>query len=208
MFSAPGIGESPVARCGSTDDSATRNVNCPAIVGYARAHRHAEGLEAQLGALRDAGAARLYSDDAKGAAIIRPGLQAAIAGLSAGDCLAVVSLDRLAWREDGLREVLAAVAGRHAHIRSLSEDFDTRSPSDIFGVMRALDAFADRVRLARAVEAQPTGGIDHRQRIEPAAWAQMRPRIESGEVTPAQAAKALGVARSTILRRQRAEGGA
>lgn len=208
MFTGLHIGAAPVARCVTTGDSATRNTDCKAVVGYARAHRHAECLEAQLDALRDAGAARLYSDDAKGAAIIRPGLQAAIAGLSAGECLAVVSLDRLAWREDGLREVLAAVAGRHAHIRSLTEDFDTRSSSDIFGVMRALDAFADRVRLARAVEARPTGGIDHRQRIEPAAWAVMRPRIESGEVTPAQAAKALGVARSTILRRRRAEGGA
>lgn len=201
MFSAVSPSADDVARCVDTPRSATRNACRGTIVGYARAHRDAAALGAQLEALGRLGAVRLYRDDAKGAAAIRPGLDAALGALSPGDCLAVVSLDRLAWREADLRAVIAAVAARHGHLWSIAEDFDTRSSSDIFSLVRAFDAFAEGVRVAREAEADRRGA-DNRLRISPEAWAEADSKLENGELTTAQAAKALGVARSTVWRRQ------
>lgn len=204
MFSGHQTGESPVACCVSSQRYAPRNSDGLAVVGYARAYQRPGSLEAQAEALAAVGAIEVYSDDAKGAAVIKPGLDAVINRLRPGECVVVASLDRLAWREDHLREIIDTIGARQAHLWSLAEHFDTRSHSDIFTIMRALDAFASRVRIAREAEGRPPKQQDRRQKIDDDAWAEALKRLDAGETTAAQVAKAFGVARSTISRRQKA----
>ena len=169
-------------------------------IGYGRAWRNAAALTRQHSQLQAIGCAALYGDEAKGSATFRPGLDAAIGALSAGDCLAVVSLARLAWREDELRQIILAVQARHAHLRSLSEDFDTRSPSSVFQTIRALQAFADAVRQDR--EGEALGGADPRTiPVAAEALARAIASVEDGSTTAEQASAALGISRATFYRR-------
>ena len=182
-------------RCATTANAAPH-------IGYAR-DRDGPRLARLIERRRAAGCDQVFSDAAHGAAMFRPGLDAAIAALAPGRLLAVDSLALLTWREDELRKILFAVESAGAHILADAEAFDTRRESDIFSLARSLDAFASSVRAARMAETAMLRA-DRRSKIEPAAWRQMRAKIDSGEVTVAAAAVALGVKRSTIYRRMEA----
>lgn len=206
MFMGHQIGVSPVARCVFPRSEATRNTDGASVVGYARAFNHASSLDGQAEALAAVGAAKVFCENVKGAAVIRPALDALLADLAPGECVVVASLDRLAWREDELRQVIEAINAKRGHLWSLAEGLDTRTPTDAFKIMRALEAFSSGVRLAREAESRPPQK-DRRQKIEDTAWAAAFKRLSAGEITPAQVARSLGVARSTITRRQKARAG-
>ena len=73
------------------------NLKVSQTVGYSRVSTHDQDLTLQLDALRPAGCAEdhLFVDQASGAKTDRPGLDACLAALEAGDTLLVWRLDRL-----------------------------------------------------------------------------------------------------------------
>lgn len=194
---APDTTPVPVACRASDLRHATRDTG-PLMVGYARVFARPFALADEIAALRAAGCAEVYSDDARGAGVSRSGLAAALGSLRPGDCLAVVGLDRLTWRYDCLLQLMAEIGDRGAHLWTLVDGFDTRAAHNPFGIFRALDYFNGSVTVARAAE---TGLSDPRHKVTASEIEQARARMDSGEMSADEAAKALGIHRSSLYRR-------
>jgi len=99
------------------------------IYGYARVSTDGQTLDAQLHALREAGAESTFRETASGAKADRAQLRRALDQLSAGDVLVVTRLDRLARSTRDLLNVLAQIAAKEARFRSLADTWaDTTTP--------------------------------------------------------------------------------
>lgn len=169
-------------------------------VGYARTPHSAAALDRQIAELRASGCETVFGDVANGAAIIRPGLDTALAALRPGDVLAVASLALLTWRWDGLWPIISAVEKAGAHVVSAAERLDTRDARGFFDSARILDAFGVSVRAARKAEASASRP-DSRCRISDDAWAEVVPLLLAGSLSANAAALRLQVNRSTVYRR-------
>ena len=100
-----------------------------AIIGYARVSTDGQTLDAQIAALKAAGAARIYRETASGAKAERRELGRALKSMTAGDTLLVTRLDRLARSTRDLLNILDAVAKGGAGFRSLADIWaDTTTP--------------------------------------------------------------------------------
>ena len=91
------------------------------IIGYARVSTDAQALDAQVEALRSAGAGQVFQEKISGARRDRPELRRLLARLGDGDELLVTRLDRLARSTRDLLEVLAEIGDRDATFRSLGD---------------------------------------------------------------------------------------
>jgi DNA invertase Pin-like site-specific DNA recombinase len=79
------------------------------IYGYARVSTDGQSASAQVAALTDAGADKVFRETASGAKTDRLQLRRAIETLTAGDVLLVTRLDRLARSTRDLLNSLAAI---------------------------------------------------------------------------------------------------
>jgi len=125
------------------------------IIGYARVSTDGQTLDAQLAALKAAGAERVFSEKVSGAKTDRRALARAIEALHATDVLLVTRLDRLARSTRDLLNVLDQVAQRQAGFRSLADPMiDTTSPHGklILAVLAALAEFERSMILSRTSE--------------------------------------------------------
>jgi DNA invertase Pin-like site-specific DNA recombinase len=99
------------------------------IYGYARVSTDGQSVAAQVAALADAGAVKVFREVARGARADRPQLRRALRELASGDVLMVTRLDRLARSTRDLLNVLAAIAAEGASFRSLGDTWaDTTTP--------------------------------------------------------------------------------
>jgi DNA invertase Pin-like site-specific DNA recombinase len=80
------------------------------IIGYARVSTAGQTLDDQVGALRAAGAVKVYQEKVSGARSDRPQLAKALTAVKAGDVLVVTRLDRLARSTRDLLNILAQLA--------------------------------------------------------------------------------------------------
>lgn len=115
------------------------------LIGYARVSTREQHLEAQLARLREAGCARIYCEKVSGAASVRPGWQACLEALRAGDTLAVVRVDRMGRRLRELVTALEELRELGAHVRSLEEGLDTSAKGGAFA-FTLIAALAEKVR--------------------------------------------------------------
>jgi DNA invertase Pin-like site-specific DNA recombinase len=125
------------------------------IVGYGRVSTDGQTLDAQLAALRNAGAEKVFAEKISGARSDRRQLQRAIEALASGDVLLVTRLDRLARSTRDLLNVLDAVAKRGAGFRSIADPIvDTTSPHGklILAILGALAEFERSMILSRTSE--------------------------------------------------------
>jgi DNA invertase Pin-like site-specific DNA recombinase len=99
------------------------------IYGYARVSTDGQSVEAQVTALTDAGAEKVFREVASGAKTDRAQLRRALDALGPGDVMMVMRLDRLARSTRDLLNTLAAITGKQAGFRSLSDTWaDTTTP--------------------------------------------------------------------------------
>jgi len=99
------------------------------MYGYARVSTDGQSVEAQVAALRAAGAVTVYREVASGAKTDRAQLRQVLARLAAGDVLMVTRLDRLARSTRDLLNTLAAITGKGAGFKSLGDAWaDTTTP--------------------------------------------------------------------------------
>src|SRR3954463_8068083 len=91
------------------------------IYGYARVSTDGQSVEAQVTALTDAGAEKVFREVASGAKTDRAQLRRTLDALSPGDVLVVTRLDRLARSTRDLLNTLAAITGKKAGFRSLGD---------------------------------------------------------------------------------------
>jgi DNA invertase Pin-like site-specific DNA recombinase len=99
------------------------------ICGYARVSTDGQSVAAQVAALQDAGADKVFREVASGVQADRAQLRKAIAMLAVDDVLMVTGLDRLARSTRDLLNTLAAITGNGAGFRSLGDAWaDTTTP--------------------------------------------------------------------------------
>ncbi|MDQ1158986.1 DNA invertase Pin-like site-specific DNA recombinase [Sphingomonas sp. SORGH_AS 950] len=99
------------------------------LIGYARVSTIDQDLALQTDALARAGCERIFADKASGAKTDRPGLTEALQFLRTGDTLVIWKLDRLGRSIRGLIDLAAGLSDRKIDFRSLTDGFDTATPS-------------------------------------------------------------------------------
>jgi len=99
------------------------------IYGYARVSTDGQSVAAQVDALTEAGAEKIFKEVASGAKTDRAQLHRLLKLLDEGDVLLVTRLDRLARSTRDLLNTLAEITGRKAGFRSIGDTWaDTTTP--------------------------------------------------------------------------------
>lgn len=120
------------------------------LVGYARVSTTEQDLTLQLDALKRHGCTpkTIFVDTASGARAQRPGLEACLATLQAGDVLVVWRLDRLGRSMSHLVTLVEQLRERGIGFRSICDgviDTTTASGELIFNLFSALAQFEQRL---------------------------------------------------------------
>jgi len=150
------------------------------IVGYAGVSTDEENLELQIDALTRAGCDTIHTDQGVSAGdVSRPGLDAILTTLSAGDTLMVWRLDRLGLSLSKLIDLATHLESREIQLCSIMESITTNSSSGalIFHLMAALVRFersliSERTRAGMAAaqaRGKPIGrkrALDDEQRAQ------------------------------------------
>jgi len=99
------------------------------IYGYARVSTTDQNIEMQRDALLSAGAIEIFEDEGvSGTVANRPGLDALINEIRAGDVVLVWKLDRLGRSARNLLELAELLKSKGVSIRSLQDGIDTSGP--------------------------------------------------------------------------------
>ncbi|MBV9531180.1 MAG: recombinase family protein [Bradyrhizobium sp.] len=175
------------------------------ILGYARVSTGDQDVAGQELRLRQAGAIKVFTDVQSGRSMDRPGLAALLDYARGGDTLAVVRLDRLGR---SLAELLATVdllKGRAVALLSLEEKIDTTSAAGelVFHVFGAIAHFERRLIAERTKDgiaaARARGKRPGRQPLDADRIAAALKLVSAG-LSPTDAARQLGLGRSTVYR--------
>lgn len=177
------------------------------IYGYARVSTDGQSVAAQVAALNEAGAVKVFREVASGAKTDRAQLAKALATLDAGDVLLVTRLDRLARSSRDLLNTLETITSKGAGFKSLADAWaDTTTPHGrlMVTVLAGLGEFERALIHARTSEgrkrAQAAGvKMGRPPKLTPYQQREARQRIEAGE-SPRVVARSYGVHRSTIER--------
>jgi DNA invertase Pin-like site-specific DNA recombinase len=176
--------------------------------GYARVSTDGQSVAAQVAALRQAGAEKVFREVASGAKSDRAQLRRVLKVLEAGDVLLVTRLDRLARSTRDLLNTLATIAGKKAAFRSLGDPWaDTTTPHGrlMLTVLAGLAEFERELIRARTSEGRQRAKargvklgrkfkLTLHQRREALA------RRERGKESQADIARSYNVSHSTISR--------
>ena len=119
------------------------------IFGYARVSTDEQNLDAQIDALTEAGAEKIFKEKITGSNRQRPQLEKLLEQLRMNDVVMVTKYDRLARSLRDLIEIVEMIKDREAGFRSLAEDIDTTSSTGrlIFHVFGSIAEF-ERERIA------------------------------------------------------------
>ena len=175
-------------------------------LGYARASNPEQDLQAQRLALQAAGCAQVLEEVGSGGRWDRPELNRLLDRLRPGDTLVVCKLDRLSRSLADLLVLLGRVERAGAMFRSVAESVDTATPAgrqlmQMFGAFADFERSALRQRtLAGLQTARARGRVGGRPRALSAAKEREVLTVLASGGTAADAARAVGVSRSTVSR--------
>jgi DNA invertase Pin-like site-specific DNA recombinase len=174
------------------------------LIGYARVSTTDQNLDLQRDALTAAGCERIFTDELTGSSTKRPGLDQALAALSAGDTLIVWKLDRLGRSLSHLVQIIDELGRREIGFRSLSDPIDTASAGGrlVLHIMAALAQFelsliAERTRAGMEAAKRRGQKLGRRRKLSAEQIRHARQLIEGGE-SPSTVARSFGVAKSTL----------
>ncbi|MGE0281707.1 MAG: recombinase family protein [Rhizobiaceae bacterium] len=179
-----------------------------AILGYARVSTGDQDVAGQTLRLEQAGAIKVFTDVKSGKSMDRPGLAELLDYARAGDTLAVVRLDRLGRSLAELLETVKALRGRQIDLLSLEEKIDTSSAAGelVFHVFGAIAHFERRLISERTKDgiaaARSKGKRPGRQPLDLKKVEAAMKLIEA-KTSPVEAARQLGLGRSTVYREMR-----
>jgi DNA invertase Pin-like site-specific DNA recombinase len=184
-------------------------MEAPMLIGYARTSTSDQkaGLAAQERDLHAAGAEKLFSEQVS-SVTERAALTACLAFLREGDALVVTKPDRLARSTAELLAIEADLARRSIGLVVLSmggEKLDTRNPTSklMLTILAGVATWEREIMLERQREgiakAKAEGAYKGRKPTVALQAAQIREAVAAGE-KPAQLARRLGVARSSVYR--------
>ncbi len=175
------------------------------ILGYARVSTPEQDLSGQSARLKETGAIRVFEDVVSGKQFDRPGLTALLDHARAGDNLAVTRLDRLGRSLKELLETVEFLKTQNVGLISLEESIDTTSAAGelVFHVFGAIAHFERRLISERTKDglkaARMKGKKPGRPPINSETVLALQNLVGAG-MTAGQAAKQLGIARSTAYR--------
>jgi DNA invertase Pin-like site-specific DNA recombinase len=177
------------------------------LIGYARVSTADQDLALQTDALTKAGCEKVFTDKASGAKVNRPGLTEALDFVRAGDTLVVWKLDRLGRSIQGLIELAANLSARKIDFRSLTDGFDTATPSGrlLFHILASVAEMERELIKERtiaglaAARARGGNGGGRKSVMTPDMLDTARKLLKAGD-SPAKVAKLLQVGRSTFYR--------
>lgn len=175
------------------------------ILGYARVSTQLQDLEAQKIRLKQQGAIRIFEDVISGRNFDRPGLNALIDYARPNDIVCVVRLDRLGRSLKELLETVDKLKNAQIHFMSLEEKIDTSSAAGelIFHVFGSIAHFERRLIAERTKDglnaARAKGKRLGRPELDQEKMNAAFTLIDSG-TSPTEAAKQLGLGRSTVYR--------
>lgn len=176
------------------------------LVGYARVSTGSQDLALQVDALRAVRCHEIHEDRVSGAMTRRPGLDAALVNLRAGDVLVVWKLDRLGRSLAHLVELVSGLQVRDVGFRSLSDAIDTTSAGGrlTFHLLAALAEFeraliAERTCAGMAAAKRRGSMLGRRRALTTVQVEHARLLIGQGE-SPSVVARTLGCGRSTLYR--------
>jgi DNA invertase Pin-like site-specific DNA recombinase len=175
------------------------------ILGYARVSTAEQDVAGQIDRLEKAGAIRIFQDVISGKKFERPGLTDLIDHARSGDSLCVVRLDRLGRSLKELLETVDDLKGRGINLISLEEKLDTSSAAGelVFHVFGAIAHFERRLISERTKDgiaaARKRGKKPGRPSLDKETISALQKLIGAG-LTAGQAAKQLGIGRSTAYR--------
>ncbi|MGO3072402.1 MAG: recombinase family protein [Brevibacterium linens] len=178
------------------------------IVGYARVSSPEQNLDRQTNRLADAGAQKLFTDRVSGSTRNRPGLDAAIEYLRAGDTLLVASMDRLARSLVDLHILVAELTTNAITVTFLQEGQSySANPSPtgklLLGMLGAVAEFERSIIRERQAEgiarAKARGVYKGRKPVPDQKIEQARQLISQG-VPKARVARELGISRSSLYK--------
>jgi len=181
------------------------------ILGYARVSTGDQDVAGQAMRLKQAGAMKVFTDVKSGKSMDRPGLAELLAYARSGDTLAVVRLDRLGRSLAELLSTVTMLKERGIALLSLEEKIDTSSAAGelVFHVFGAIAHFErrlisertkDGIAAARAKGKRPGRQPLDMKKVEAAI------KLIEAKTPPAEAARQLGLGRSTIYREMRRSG--
>ncbi len=179
-----------------------------AILGYARVSTGDQDVAGQTLRLEQIGAIKVFTDVKSGKSMDRPGLTELLNYARAGDTLAVVRLDRLGRSLAELLETVKMLRERQIDLLSLEEKIDTSSAAGelIFHVFGAIAHFERRLISERTKDgmaaARAKGKRPGRQPLDMKKVEAAIKLIEAS-ISPSEAAKQLGLGRSTVYRELR-----
>lgn len=178
------------------------------ILGYARVSTGDQDVAGQIMRLKEVGAIKVFTDVMSGKSMERPGLAELIAYARKGDTLAVVRLDRLGRSLAELLAIVETLRGQGIALLSLEEKIDTSSAAGelIFHVFGAIAHFERRLISERTKDgiaaARAKGKRSGRQPLDMKKVDAALKLIEA-QVSPTEAARQLGIGRSTVYREMR-----
>ncbi len=178
------------------------------IHGFARVSTDGQSVAAQVAALQDAGAGKVWREVASGAQTNRAQLRRAIAALEPGDVLMVTRLDRLARSTRDLLNTLATITGKGAGFRSLADAWaDTTTPHGrlMLTVLGGLAEFERELIRARTGEGRARAvangvKLGRKPKLTPHQQREAVKRRESGGETLAEIGRSYNVSGWTISR--------
>ena len=175
------------------------------ILGYARVSTADQDLSGQVTRLKDAGAIRVFEDVVSGKQFDRSGLSSLLDHARSGDSLMITRLDRLGRSLKELLQTVENLKEQDIGLISLEERIDTTSAAGelIFHVFGAIAHFERRLISERTKDgieaARAQGRKPGRPPLEAETVLALQNLVQAG-MTAGQAAKQLGIARSTAYR--------
>ncbi|MGR3837911.1 MAG: recombinase family protein [Cognatishimia sp.] len=176
------------------------------IIGYARVSTVDQNLDAQMDALTEAGAGKIFHEKVTGKNAQRSELERLLEQLRPDDVVVVTKFDRLARNLADLLQIVKTIQERGAHFRSLGEEIDTttsvgRLAFHVFGSIAEFERerIAERTRegLAAARKRGRKGGRPNA--LSDAQKDEARRMLQEGR-SAREVAALFRVGRSTIQR--------
>jgi DNA invertase Pin-like site-specific DNA recombinase len=178
------------------------------IFAYARVSTDGQSVDAQVKALRAAGAEKVFKETASGAKTDRAQLGRALAALGKGDVLLVTRLDRLARSTRDLLNTLDTIGKAGADFCSLADAWaDTTTPHGrlMLTVLGGLAEFERELIRARTSDGRSRAKVRGVHMGRPSKLTRHQREealrdLAEGKVTQADIARRFNVNRSTISR--------
>ncbi|WP_237072601.1 recombinase family protein [Pseudaestuariivita rosea] len=177
-------------------------------IGYVRVSDADQSEDLQIDALKDAGCVKLYKDHGvSGAQRHRPGLQAMLNDLIAGDTLTVWKLDRLGRSTLHLMTILEDLQKRGIHFHAITQGIDTSTAVGrmIFGQLAVFAEYersliSERTKAGMRAAKRRGQSIGRTRMITADEARAHAKRIDSGAITLRDLARQLDVSQQTLAR--------